>query len=294
MTKLERLIAAYLGDDFKQMPVKELQARLDKIAHDVLWDFDTDNMSIHMSTVYNTTAKDYVNAPHTQGVIEELITFMNMLPENGCILDVGCGPGRDALFMVCPKRTFRTSNMQRVKNGKRVIDMFDVPEKTLRVIGVDISLQMLLHAQRALCMLAKEGKPIAHIPLFLYDDMHHLRIREAVGAEFFDGIWSCAGLFTHSLHVKPALFNQIAFLLKKGGIFFTSYTNSGMAGQWRDKLFVSSTGHIKYFSECDPKQIAYMADGAGLSLIAESYSDTKRPNEPAKKRLFVSQFYRKR
>lgn len=297
MTKFERLIAAYLGADFKQMPAEELQIRLDEIAHDVLWDFDTYDMGQHMAAVYNATAKDYAHGSHTQGVIEELITFMNMdtLPEGGFVLDVGCGPGRDALFMVCPDPVFRSANMQRVKNGKRVIDMFEVTKKTLCVIGIDISLQMLLYAQQELYMLAKERKPIVHMPLFLLDDMHQLQIHKAVGPEFFDGIWSCAGLFTHSLHVKPTLFNQIAFLLKKGGIFFTSYTNSGMTGQWRDRLLVSSTGgHIKYFSECDPKTVAYMADGAGLSLIAESYSDSKRPNESVKKRLFVSQFYRKR
>lgn len=45
---------------------------------------------------YNTTAPEY--AKNTQGIIlkKELYRFCRHLPENSLILDIGCGPGRDA------------------------------------------------------------------------------------------------------------------------------------------------------------------------------------------------------
>ncbi|MEK7480627.1 MAG: hypothetical protein AAB604_00810 [Patescibacteria group bacterium] len=83
-------------------------------------------------------------------------------------------------------------------------------------------------------------------------------------------------------------------MLKPGGVFFTSYTNGCAQGESRHKFLFSSTGHIKYFSQFDPEGIAHLANIAGLSLISESFTDMKRPNAPLKKRLFVSQFYKKR
>lgn len=296
MTKVERVIAEYLGVNFEQMPKEKLQERLDEgtVTREILAELKAGDIADHMAAVYNATAKEYIANPQNKGIIEELVLFMHMLQGGDFVLDIGCGPGRDALFMACADETFREGQMQRQKNGKRVVDTFEVPTKALRVIGSDISMQMLQYAARALCILARNNKTIDYIPMFLWDDMHKFRIGEVVGKEFFNGIWSCTSLFTHTAMDGAHILRTVAGLLKKDGIFFVSYTN-GTADEHRyDRLLVSSTGHIKYFSQPNPKEIVRIADMAGLSLISETFSDFKRPNAPVKERLFVSQFYKKR
>lgn len=303
MTKLERIIAKHLGAYFKKMPAEELQARLDEKTDHIRASIgdNRDIVDAHMTAVYNAMAIEYNASPRKVDVIDELITFMNMISHGGLVLDIGCAGGRDSLFMASEDETFRVSLMRRVKDGKKTIEKFDVPEKSFRVIGIDNALSVLVYAQRRLMNLSREGNAFSFPPLFWACDMTELEFLLYEFADIlepcsFDGIWSCTTLFTHmsdDVSMEGALIST-AGLLKKDGIFFTSYTNGTAEEKKRHKFLVSSTGHIKYFSQPNPRWIAQMADSEGLSLIAETYSDMERPNAPVKKRLFVSQFFRKR
>lgn len=86
---------------------------------------------------------------------------------------------------------------------------------------------------------------------------------------------------------------MVAKALKPGGLFFASYTSGLADGGRYDKLLLSSTGRIKYFSQPDPSQIAAAAGLNGLLLVSESLSDLEAKGRVIKKDLFVSQLYRK-
>jgi len=295
MTKLE--IAVLNNLQYSSLTAtatkKERQDVLDKITSEIMAVLTTTEIVSHVQEIYNETIDEYATNSLHQNIVDELIDFMSYVPhDNALVIDVGCGTGRDALFMSVSDQEFRKSLMGRTKNGQTTLEKFLVPTKAIRVVGIDSSLGMLGVAQKWQSSLIQSGHlKLGEYPRFLYHDA--TKSLESLGK--VDGIWSCAALFTHT--PKECLvetINSIAKTVKQGGVFYTTYTN-GRSEEKYDKLLLSSTGRIKYFSHPDPSDIAEIARQCGLVLAQEQYSNMESADgKIIKKDLFVSQLYRKK
>ncbi|MBI2121888.1 MAG: class I SAM-dependent methyltransferase [Candidatus Sungbacteria bacterium] len=295
MSLLEKLVQEHpLSADMESAETIEAkQAVLDTITPDVMRQLESQPHEIchHMAAVYTKTVDEYLKTKHNRDIIDELAPFMDMLPNGAGVLDVGCGPGRDTLFMSVADQNFRLDWMGRERDGKTTREKYAVPKKVFKVVGIDVSEGMLERANKR--RLALEDllllDPFEVYPFFLYADMHAF-----VGGmlQGFDGIWSCTSLFTHTPYgLLETAMNSVSQALKSGGIFFASYTN-GRGGKY-DNLRVSRTGEIKYFSQPDPDEIKALAGKFGLILTQESFSDFELNGKVIKKDLFASQFFRK-
>jgi len=295
MTKLENLVLTHskyvaLGGNADK---KAVQAVLDEITDEVLAGLTPDEICRHVQEVYDATVDEYIKNPHNKDIIDELIVFMSMLPDEARVYDIGCGPGRDTFFMSIADEEYRKSQMCRVKNGKTTLEKFSVPTKVFEVVGIDSAPEMIgLAFSKELKLRANRLLPedVLTFPYLLQKDMHDPHL-EGFGP--FDAIWSCTALFTHTPRAQlfPAM-ESVARILKNNGIFFASYTSGRVDGRY-DKLLLSSTGRIKYFSQPDPDEIAKIAQTCGLKLEKELFSDFEVGGKVLKKDLFVSQFFRK-
>lgn len=290
-TRVEKIISDIsLGQLFNlDVPVEERQEILDDLTPIILRHVSPQDLLDHNQKVYDVTAKQYKENPHNPDVIDEIITFMSMLPSGARVLDVGCGFGRDTCFMATNNQQNRLSVMKRSdKNGRKTCDKFPAPDKKFEMIGIDTSPIFLQHAQ-------EHAKVWGLSLVFIYGDMHNIEINGLGGCtEYFDGVWSCTALFTHTPWVllEPAIVSATR-VLKPGGIFFASYTNGLADGGRYDRLLVSSTGHVKYFSQPDPSDIARIAKKYGLRLLEQIFSDFIGRDGVVKENLFVSQFFKK-
>ncbi|MFA5997749.1 MAG: class I SAM-dependent methyltransferase [Candidatus Paceibacterota bacterium] len=294
MTKLE--LAVFGNKKCSSLPTtasrQERQAVLDEITEEIMRKLSPEDISTHVREIYDATIDEYATSALHQNIVDELVDFMSWLPQNARVLDMGCGPGRDVLFMSIADEKFRENLMGRKKGGKTTREKFPVPTKTFQVIGVDSSPQMLFAAHDQMVSLLERGllKHNEKYPHFKHQDISG----DLCWLEQFDGVWSCAALFTHTpkSDLAPTI-NSIAKIIKDGGIFYTTYTN-GLAGGKYDKLLMSSTGRIKYFSHPNPDDIAQIAKQCGLVLVSQQFSDMEDKGIVIKKDLFVSQLYRKK
>lgn len=296
MTKLEQAIRLYacgsLLDD--SAPQNEKQKVLDEITPVVLQHVEPQDLVTHAREVYDATADEYAKNPHTKDIIDELVQFMFMLPDGARVLDVGCGVGRDSLFMSVKNEEFRKEHMGRMKDGMPTREKLCIPQKTFVVTGIDNSLKMLALAQERSVQLIQQGL-ITHqtSPTFDYEDMHTIDIDPQYYPGDFDGVWSCTALFTHTpAQMFGLAMDSVSRVLKSGGVFFASYTNGAADGQ-HDKLLLSSTGRVKYFSQPSPEEITNLAEQYGMVLKAQMFSDFEIRGKVIKENLFVSQFFKK-
>ncbi|MBI2035639.1 MAG: class I SAM-dependent methyltransferase [Candidatus Liptonbacteria bacterium] len=264
------------------------QAKLDAATPRIMEMLSPEEINGHVLQVYDETCGAYVKTPHNQGIIGELIEFMDKLPDGAEVLDIGCGPGRDALFMALNDVDFRFSQMKRVQNGKMIINVHPIPTKTLKAYAMDNSIEMIGEAMGWRAELnniaGKNYISKSRYPFFFLGDIYNdLSTYLPYGCKMgkFDGAWSCAALFTHTPKgMIDAALKNVSAALKNGGVFFTSYTTRPPETGGYDKLLISSTGRIKYFSHPTPDEIARPARKLGLKLTSESQND-----------IFVSQFY---
>lgn len=288
MTKLERIVNDQTR--YKELPdgceKSERQAVLDDITSDTIKLLSPKDIVEHTSEVYGATVSEYDANPHTKQVITELLYFMNFLKEGNTVLDIGCGTGRDTLFMSCKDIGFRESLIK-----ESTLKNYVVPEHALRVLSIDISSKMLLKAIEKLVDLKSENIDTAYAPHFHVNDMH--RLISLPEYSRFHGIWSCTALFTHTpRELMDSAMRDVAGLLCEDGIFFTSYTSGRPDGRY-DKLLLSSTGRIKYFSQPDPKEIRSLAEKYGMELTHQTLDDYVIDGKVIKEDLFASQFFRK-
>lgn len=293
MTKLEELVFSHpeyqaLGDEASR---GDRQKVLDEITVEILGQLSAQDITSHVREVYDDTVKEYAVTPHNLGIVDELVRFMELVPDKGRVLDVGCGVGRDVLFMSIPDTNYREENMSRVTDGKTTLERLPVPTTTFHVVGIDNSQGMIAEARSRVHEALQGGllPPYGPRPLMVLGDMHDIALRRAIS---FDGIWSCTALFTHTPRelLQPAM-ESVAKALNRGGVFAATYTNGRADGRY-DKLLPSSTGRIKYFSQPDPDEIAELAKACSLILESESFSDY-RMGDRVVESLFVAQFFRK-
>lgn len=231
--------------------------------------------------VYDDTAQEYAAAPQHKGVIEEALHFLDMIPSDGSVLDVGCGHGRDTYFFHSNHIIDRASLMQREYHGQRLINKYKVPTKVLRATGIDTSQKMIELAKSIGNTQQKMGFCLeSDLPKF-----RHIKsvFEENIELEWYDGIWSCASLFTHTPFGE--LDDTMVFVsrrLKPGGTLFLSYTTRTQRADSYHKLLLSSTGRIKYFSHQYIDDITELAAKHGLKLHSQN-----------KQGLFASQFFTK-
>lgn len=298
MTKLEKVVDKLMCSSTlpEDAPQSEKQKFLDSITPAVLRRLEANDIVQHSAEVYSATASEYAKNPHTKDIVDELLQFMDMLPEGVRVLDVGCGPGRDSFFMSTGNEAFRKEYMGRMKNGVPTRERIPVPQKIFTVTAIDNSPEMLelCRKQSDLLVYKKGLLTPKNAPDFCYEDMHIIYDREYPGYyRNFDGVWSCTALFTHTpVSLLAAGMEAISRVLKSGGLFFTSYTNGTVDGHY-DKLLASSTGRIKYFSHPNPEVITILARKYGMILVGETFSDYEIKGKIIKTNLFVSQFFRK-
>lgn len=292
MTKLET--AVFENEKYSSLSTdaskQERQSVLDAITEEVIQKLTPEEISEHVQAIYNATIDEYAKNTGHVDVVDELVEFMSLLPQNARVLDMGCGTGRDVLFMSVSDEKFRNELMGRTRMGKTTREKFPVPTKTFRVEGIDNSCEMVTVAGRSKHAMIESGQlKQGEYPCFSHWDMY--KRLENLGK--FDGVWSCAALFTHTPESLLILaLYDVAKILKKNGLFLTTYTSGLTEGSY-DKLLLSSTGRIKYFSHPNPNEISKLANQNGLVLESEQFSDFEVGDKVIKKDLFVSQLFRK-
>jgi len=294
-TKLEKLVfshpawikAAQADKKTKQMILDDI------ILFSVMPNMDPADLCESTAAVYGDTVEEYRKNPHTKHVIDDLVRFMGMLPEGALVLDIGCAYGRDSLFMALKDEGFRRSFMGRIKDGKNTVERYGVPLKSFRTVGLDASPLMVDMARKYANHFKCLRTQADGYPYYLCRDMHSIEISDGSGPILFDGLWSCTALFTHTPQdrLEEAMESAVN-ALKPGGIFFVSYTNGRVGGAY-DKLILSSTGRIKWFSQPDPDELIILAQKYGLEPIEESSFDDYAKGADFAKDLFVSHFFRK-
>ncbi len=280
-TKLEKLVYKHpkwraLSSDAKR---EEKQKVLNEIRGEVVKKLTPKDICQHTLEVYGKTYMQYVDNPAHKDVIEPIICFMDMLPDGGRVLDVGCGTGRDAFFMSVSNENFRRNLMQRIgEDGKRTIDKFPVPKKSFKVTAIDGCPAMIAYALNQRYDLIKQG---------IWNDFGWPRFKASAMHDFYledgkkyDGVWSCTSLFTHTpRQMQTSAVVSLSKIIRPGGFLFLSYTY-GKTPEAYDNLFMSSTGEIKYFSKPMPADITTLVEHYGFVLWGEEISD-----------LFANQFF---
>lgn len=295
-TRLEARLAA--DAEFSRLkasgaPAEAIQARLDEIAPRVCAAVGADALVEHMDVVYGKTANTYATHADHLYVPDALLLFTAYLEDGASVLDLGCGSGRDAVFLALRDAKVRERFMGRMKDGKSARERFGMPFKSFRVIGVDRSLGMIIEAGRLAfeCGIGVAQNDQISLEFVPGVDMHHL---ESEHYPAFDGIWSSAALFMHTPEalIAPSI-NGVARALVNGGVFGVSYANNQSPDISYDNLRYSRTGEVKYFSRPTPWVISIHAEAAGLVLCEEVYDDLVMGNV-TKKDFFVTQFFEKR
>ncbi len=290
LTNLEKVVMSALSirkkEEFRQINQKQL----DKHTEEIINSLSASDLIHHAIEVYDRTINHFNSDPHiTEGVVDELLVFMQKLNRDACICDLGCGNGRDTLFMATKSQKLRKQLMQRIYQGERVIDKFAVPRKKLRVIALDRSKEMLKATAKIIAKYAKTIDP-KYFPAIIQRDMHNL---SSSCSEIFDGIWSCASLLVHT--PKQMIYSSLKAvidLLKPNGKFSLSYIQEQIPGKY-NKLLISSTGNVKYFSQPDPRLIRKIAKECGLKERYFRITDFEIKGKLIQKDFFANHIFEK-
>jgi SAM-dependent methyltransferase len=280
-----------------------------KVIADDLTEFFDENELVKLAMdAYDSTPAYYDDAdknPHTRYIIPELVDFMGMMPDDGLVLDLGCGHGRDSLYMVSQ------GGRESLHNPEK--EYSDVPTKTLRVVPYDGSLELLkitgkkLFDYKEKVPLLVEGdfsKP-KHTA-FMHTNLSELSakvdntLRGYKSEPIFDGIWACTSLLIHTpaSRIEGAI-KYWSSLVKEDGIFAAGYFNPVLKAPVSYRLSQGvneETGEptVKVFMAPPLKLIRDSFAEAGMELISGLSSDyvdnSRNIDKPA---FFLNDVYRK-
>ena len=158
---------------------------------------------------YDLTAKEYSERTKEFLMLSEKRTFLDHLGEGKIILDIGCGPGRDAL---------------------------DFTKRGYKVVGLDLSSKLL--------EIAAETSPTSNFIYGDFSDLSYLAKNHFGGLWA-----SAALLHPESRSQVPEILNQWYSVLKKGGIAHISVKRGEGEEDFIDERYGSVVKHFCYFSE---------------------------------------------
>lgn len=295
-TMLEELLDAH--EEYRyaigtHRSVGEIQRVLNRISWGICTALTPQDIVAHVCAAYDATAKAHQWETAWVPIIDELIALVNLpqLENGGLLLDLGCGPlAHDTLFLSCSNEEFRLSCTGRMRYEVSLRERLRIPEKKFTVIAVDISSEVVRHAEEAVAIQHAEWDIFGtshFMSSFCVSDMHDLsRFHER-----YAGVWSHNALFMHTPRalVRPAL-QSIASVLLPKGVFGVSYP-LGSEGTY-DRLLYLPNGRVNYYSFPSPTFIKDEAKQVGLHLIDQIHGDRERDGK-ATKNFFVTQFFEK-
>jgi hypothetical protein len=253
------------------------QGAIDAIQEKILAKISPKDIADHNNFAYSNSVTEYDSKPVNSKTVPELPQFMDLMPNNGLVLDLGAGHLRDTLYMIDP--------FSRASLNREGINYSNL-EKALNVVPLEKSKQFLdscmYKVEDSFSRLAaviegdfmSPGKGEVASSLGLNGDLAKMLCKGPL-MPVFDGIWSCAA---YMVHMAPGKLEESTKgwteSLKQGGIFAVSYINK-KEGQGEIKFLASRSapGEIKIFSHYTPKEVDKAFGNAGLKLINSSTGD---------------------
>jgi hypothetical protein len=251
------------------------QKSIDSITEKILAKLTPQDIVEHNIAAYSNSVEEYGQKESNRLATPDLPHFIDLMPNNGLVLDIAAGHLRDSQYMIDPRR----------RDGLNKKGMVSPPaDKTLRVIPLEGSVEFLM------MNIYKLQPNLDKIPLIVRGDF----MKPGVGETFYssdkelesvftqeklkpvlDGIWSCAG---YMVHMVPGKLKETTArwleTLKHGGVFAVSYIKR-KEGNGPIKLLasMSAPGEIKVFSHFTPKEVDEAFISAGMKLIGTSSGD---------------------
>jgi SAM-dependent methyltransferase len=185
---------------------------------------------------YNLTADAYAKNVSTLVPVDQIAHFLQLLPPQASIIDIGCGSGRDA-------KIFAEGGL--------------IPQSGYKVTGIDFS--------EAMITAAKAHAPLAHFEVM---DMESLNFPE----HSFDGAWAAASLL-HTPKVKILkVLKGIHAILKPKGLFYLSLKQGIGEGVEADLRYGNIEKYWSYFQE---EEIRHYLAAAHFNILSLSVSKPK-------------------
>ncbi len=149
---------------------------------------------------YDARAQDYAELTKRNRPDPVLAAFIEALPKEGHVLDIGCGPGHDATLMA---------------------------RAGLRVLALDASAEMVALAACHRDIIARQSS---------FADLGTLRtaLPQEIPTGGFDGIWANFSLLHAPRTALPSHLSDIKSLLRPGGRFHIAVKTG--TGEARDRL----------------------------------------------------------
>ncbi|MBC8435284.1 hypothetical protein H8D91_02160 [archaeon] len=251
------------------------QAAVDAIAPLVFPKLSNQDIVDHNIAAYSNSVAEYDSKKVNSEVIQELPMFMDLMPENGLVVDLAAGHLKDTLYMVDPSSRARL-NREGVISPQDNKALYVVPIEGSRAFleGCDYKLEdhmdrvpLIVHGD-----FMKPGQGRAY-----YSGLGELTsiFTEGNVQPVLDGIWSCAG---QMVHMAPGKLEenvaQWSRFLKPEGVFAVSYWRKGENNEDMKLLASrSAPGEIKVFSHFSDEEVDSAFDSAGLTLMNHTIGD---------------------
>lgn len=251
------------------------QASIDSITEKILAKLTPQDIVEHNIAAYSNSVEEYGQKESNRLATPDLPHFIDIMPNNGLVLDLAAGHLRDSQYMIDP-------SCRDELNKKGMVS--PPPDKRLRVIPLEGSVEFIKRN------LYKLQPNLASVPLIVRGDF----MKPGEGEAFYsndkelesvftqgklkpvlDGIWSCAG---YMVHMVPGKLDETTArwleTLKTGGVFAVSYIKR-KEGNGPIKLLasMSAPGEIKVFSHYTPTEVDKAFSSAGMKLIGTSSGD---------------------